>query len=54
MMSEDNLNEKLIEAVRENDHLYNIRSENYKDAFMKENTWRAIAESLGVDRRGTQ
>lgn len=49
IMSEDNLCEKLIEAVKENEHLYNIRSENYKDSFMKENTWRTIAESLGID-----
>ena len=49
MVSKDNICEKLIETVKENEHLYNIRSGNYKDSFMKENTWRTIAESLGID-----
>ncbi|KAJ7986682.1 hypothetical protein DPEC_G00342430 [Dallia pectoralis] len=45
----DQVEERLIEEVRKYDHLYNSSSAHYKDCQMANNSWKEIAQSVGLD-----
>ncbi|KAJ8014484.1 hypothetical protein DPEC_G00040710 [Dallia pectoralis] len=45
----DQVEERLIEEVRKYDHLYDSSSAHYKDCQMANNSWKEIAQSIGLD-----
>ncbi|CAM4310221.1 unnamed protein product [Leuciscus chuanchicus] len=45
----DQVEERLIEEVRKYDHLYNSSSAHYKDCQMANNSWKEIAQNVGLD-----
>lgn len=43
------MQEKLIEQVKNHEFLYNLSSENYKNIRLRNDTWAAIAEELNIE-----